>query len=462
MAEAATSLRLDDIVHRQHSIHIHWCVDRYHFETSLRYADVDLDDLRVSVDAVTWQRLLFHIALFEMSKGVNLRPRELDLGRWGVFFTPEVAAVWRRVVQGVFAQWRWQRDDADAPVPMAPLRAAPYAPRRRPLGEVSLLAFCGGGKDSLVSAHLLESAELPWGAFVYSNSSYGSHAHQQELIDRLLAHLRPAHVHRLEIDDSFVDSFSAPPGQEVVVAETPTSIMASLPVVLRYGYEHIVLGHERSANKGSFVWERTGEDINHQWGKSREAEVLLSEYVTHALIDSFSYFSILQPVHDPVIFSSLRHRASAAPSTHSCNQSKPWCMKCPKCLYVWLGYSAWLPWRTVDDCFDGINPLVDVTTHDTLAAILGISGHLPFECIGQAAESRLFAHMLRARYPEAADLAVLDSCPPPDAAAVSQLLSVYPEDFGAPGWVASPVLRNLDQEATSARSEISRLLGVTF
>lgn len=116
--------------------------------------------------------------------------------------------------------------------------------------------------------------------------------------------------------------------------------MTALSVVLQHGYEHIVLGHERSSNKGNFIWARTGEDINHQWGKSRAAETLLSQYLARTPLHPFSYFSILQPVHDPVIFSSLRNLTAAAPTTHSCNRSKPWCMKCSKCLYVWLSYSA--------------------------------------------------------------------------------------------------------------------------
>lgn len=79
MVDTAAFLCLDDIVHDQSSVRAHWSVDRHRFEAAVRYSDVDLDALWSSIGETAWQRTLFHIALFEMSKGMNLRPQRLDL-----------------------------------------------------------------------------------------------------------------------------------------------------------------------------------------------------------------------------------------------------------------------------------------------------------------------------------------------------------------------------------------------
>ena len=45
----------------------------------------------------------------------------------------------------------------------------------------------------------------------------------------------------------------------------------------------------------------------------------------------------------------------AVPYTHSCNFKKPWCLQCPKCLYVWLGYAAFLSKELVTATFGDEN-----------------------------------------------------------------------------------------------------------
>ncbi len=140
-------------------------------------------------------------------------------------------------------------------------------------------------------------------------------------------------------------------------------------------------------------WEKTGEDVNHQWGKSLEAEELLNNYVQENLVSNLTYFSILKPIYDVMIFNLLRQDLDAVKDTHSCNEAKPWCKKCPKCAYVWLNYMAWLPVELVDEIFDGTN-LFDIEENQkTFMQLIGAADRLPFECIGQADESRLAFEM---------------------------------------------------------------------
>jgi hypothetical protein len=109
------------------------------------------------------------------------------------------------------------------------------------------------------------------------------------------------------------------------------------------------------------------------------------------------YFSILKPLYDLAIFGRLRSYQTAVPATHSCNVSKPWCMRCPKCLYVWLGYAAFLDAETVRRTFGDQNPL-DVEDNIFLfRQLVGLEDQLPFECIGEAKEAAFMMSMCRRR-----------------------------------------------------------------
>lgn len=218
------------------------------------------------------------------------------------------------------------------------------------------------------------------------------------MLDALLDHGSPSHRRRLWIFDDFLESPVLTLGSQVgpktlTAAETPSSIFIAIPFALQHGYRYFSLGHERSADTGQVFWKKTGEDVNHQWGKSLEAEELLNNYVQENLVSNLTYFSILKPIYDVMIFNLLRQDLDAVKDTHSCNEAKPWCKKCPKCAYVWLNYMAWLPVELVDEVFDGTN-LFDIEENQkTFMQLIGAADQLPFECIGQADESKLAFEM---------------------------------------------------------------------
>jgi hypothetical protein len=245
---------------------------------------------------------------------------------------------------------------------------------------------------------LLERGGVPFASYGYSHSIYGAAAPQHALLDRLVDHTAAERRHRHWIHDDFLDAPVAALEPErgvrsVTAAETPASLFGALPLALAQGYRVLALAHERSANVGNLVWQRTGEEVNHQWGKSYEAERLLADYVQAELAD-VEYTSVLQPVFDPVIFHLLNRDLAAVAATHSCNVAKPWCRRCAKCAYVWLGYMAYLPRDTVDAIF-GEN-LLDVPENQLFfRQMLGLEAHTPFECIGQIDEVRLAFELCR-------------------------------------------------------------------
>jgi hypothetical protein len=107
-------------------------------------------------------------------------------------------------------------------------------------------------------------------------------------------------------------------------------------------------------------------------------------------------FHLLRPIYDINVFSLLRRDLDAVPSTHSCAQQKPWCCRCPKCLYVWMNYVAWLPPESVKATFD-VNLFHLPENRLILRKMLGLESYKPTDCIGTVSEARLAFAMCRAR-----------------------------------------------------------------
>lgn len=377
-----------------------FAADGLRFHKSYRYSGVDFDDLRASYGSDFVERLCFHVMALEAIPLISLQPEELDLGLFARFHTFRFEQLWRTVFLKAGAQWRYENNLPEYRGPRFVSSPAPdsFAPVVAPRGAVETLCFCGGGKDSLAAIKLFESAGLPFCAYSYSHPAYGSPVTQFELIRSLLDATEARQRHRVEIADDFTananhTSFGV---ETPICAETPISIFGALPVALQHGHEQIVLGNERSADRPNLQWERTGEFVNHQWGKSLEAELLISQYIREELIANVRCFSVLRPMHDPVIFHLLQRHPHAVKRTHSCNYRKPWCHQCVKCAYVGLGFTAYLPAEVTReivpaDLFD--NPANQVF----FGQLLGLTAHRPFECVGEIGETRLAFEVCRGK-----------------------------------------------------------------
>ena len=397
-----TEMSLSSWSRGRHQLAFSYSFEDLFFSTTFWYEGADFYELEERYGVEFMQRLYFHIAAFDINKVASLRPSRLSWGPFADFATPEFASLWRDIFKNVWAQWRYQNDDPEYFGPSFDVSpsSAGAAPVETEQGDVDILAFCGGGKDSLVAMKLLErgGGGRLFDSLTYSSSIYGRSQIQHDLLDSLLDHGSPSHRRRLWIFDDFLESPVLQLGSQsgsktLTAAETPSSIFTAIPFALQHGYRYFSLGHERSADTGQVFWEETGEDVNHQWGKSLEAEELLNNYVQENLVSNLTYFSILKPIYDVMIFNLLRQDLDAVKDTHSCNEAKPWCKKCPKCAYVWLNYMAWLPVELVNEIFEGTN-LFDIEENQkTFMQLIGAADQLPFECIGQADESRLAFEM---------------------------------------------------------------------
>ncbi|RMH43686.1 MAG: hypothetical protein D6689_04370 [Deltaproteobacteria bacterium] len=435
------------------------------FHTTTWYEGVDLGDLERRFGARYLHKVYFHIAAFELLKLVSLRPAVADLGPFRALHTDAFELLWRRVLDGVWGQWRYENDAPDYRGPA--LASTPVPPHHVPepaatvAGDVDVLAFVGGGKDSLVAAKLLERGGVRYASLAYAHDSYGAAAPQHALIDALVDRCAPARRHRLWIRDDFVGSPVARltgHARTVTAAETPTSIFAAVPLALAHGYRWLALAHEASANEPNLVWDATGEPINHQWGKSYDAQRLVDAYLASELVADLRYVSPLQPVHDPVVFYLLNRDRDAVAATHSCNITKPWCWRCAKCAYVWLGYMAYLPRAAVEPLL-AVPILSSPATRPAFRQLMGLAERTPFECVGTAGETHLALALARARgwRGDAIDLFEREIAPIDVAAACDRYLSVAGDRI-APGPIRDTVLPQLQDAARDARAHIEEML----
>lgn len=454
-------------IHRgRHQLSINCTIDDLSFTTSYWYGDVDLIALEEKFGRALLERIYFHIAAFEINKVGSLAPSELDLGPYARFCTPRFEALWKKIFHKVWAQWRYEHDrpEYEGPTVIGAQEHQPSKAGRIEPGPVGVLAFCGGGKDSLVTQQLLHRAGTAHSTFIYAHSIYGQSARQHALVDRLLDKLPPVPRHRQWIYDDFMDSPVTQLHPErgvksLTAAETPSSIFGALPVMLAHGYTDLALGHEASANVGNLVWDKTGEDVNHQWGKSLEAERLLNEYIQEELLENARYYSLLQPIYDVLIFQLLNRDLDALPFTHSCNIDKPWCKRCPKCAYVWLGYQAHLPREAVDPIF-GEN-LLDLDENQAFyQQMLGLADHTPFECIGQIEETRLAFELCRRKGHQGRAMKMfIEAFPNFDPGpCLQRYLSINRSLSTLPGSLEGPVLAQMEEAKLETSARLASLL----
>ena len=388
-------VKIDDLAIHEHHLDIIYSADKFKFCTKVFYHDVSFTALLTKYSQQLIDKIAAHIALFEGMKLCSLFPKYYDISRIAENLEPSILDLFVKIYQGVFSQHWYENSVTDYQQPEIIYLRSSLGEKNltQILGDNStILVGCGGGKDSILAMKMLQNAEIPFACMQYSHTVYGKADIQHNLISEVLKYLNPIQSHKISIYDDFIEfSFLQlyfPENSGITVPETPVSIFEALFLILAGGYNYLCLAHEKSANIGNLFSQEMRREVNHQWGKSFVAEQLLDEYIRENLLANFKYFSILQPIYDFRIFQNLCKYPEFLPKMHSCNIKKPWCKKCPKCAYVWLGFMAFLEPNIVDAVFQS-NLFDDEDLLLTFREMVGLSKHTPFECIGEINESRL-------------------------------------------------------------------------
>jgi hypothetical protein len=167
----------------------------------------------------------------------------------------------------------------------------------------------------------------------------------------------------------------------------------ALACAVMSGCNAVAMSNEHSASAPNLQFD--GAEINHQFSKSLEFEQDFAEYVGRFISPSIGYFSLLRPFSEIEIARRFAKYPQYFGKFRSCNtafrqspaaRGRHWCCNCPKCRFVFLALSPFIPKPDLTGIF-GRNLLDDLTQCDGFAELCGLRDHKPFECVGETSES---------------------------------------------------------------------------
>ncbi|MEY3552343.1 MAG: hypothetical protein RL735_691, partial [Pseudomonadota bacterium] len=264
---------------------------------------------------------------------------------------------------------------------------------RAPLARRSAVLI-GGGKDSLVSLEILKAAQEPMALFAVNP--------KKPILDCAAASGLPF----IRVERRLDEKLFALNEQGAFNGHVPITAIVSfiaLAGAFVHGFDAVILSNERSANQGN-LW-RDGREINHQFSKTSGMEVALADYVARYIDTNLAYFSLLRPLSEAHIASLMARTSLYDGAFTSCNRAfqlrpkeepKRWCRDCPKCRFTFLMLANHMP-RARMECIFGGNLLEDESQLAGYEELMGLSGHKPWECVGELAESGAALLMLADR-----------------------------------------------------------------
>ena len=174
-----------------------------------------------------------------------------------------------------------------------------------------------------------------------------------------------------------------------------TAIVSFIAVAAAFveGFDAIVLSNERSADQGNVM--AGGREVNHQYSKTTQAEHDIAAQIAAHIHTGLAYFSLLRPLSEAHIASLMARVDRYDEAFTSCNRSfqinpktppKRWCGDCPKCRFSFLVLAENMGRARIERVF-GKNMLDDPAQLEGFEELAGVSGHKPWECVGELAES---------------------------------------------------------------------------
>ncbi|MGO1540329.1 MAG: UDP-N-acetyl-alpha-D-muramoyl-L-alanyl-L-glutamate epimerase [Luteimonas sp.] len=261
------------------------------------------------------------------------------------------------------------------------------------LREHALVAI-GGGKDSLVSIEALREAGVEQTVAWIGGS---------QLIRACAGRtgLPTLNIGRQLAPELFEYNRLGAYNGHIPVTAINSAILAFAAVVT--GVDQVVFSNERSASYGSVI-EGTGE-VNHQWSKGWAFERAFGEHLQRSVAADLRYYSLLRPLSELAVARQFARSSRYDAHFSSCNRNfhllgeRPvnrWCGVCPKCHFVFLALAPFMPKPRLVGIF-GRNLLDDEEQVSGYDALMEFREHKPFECVGEARESRAAMAALAAR-----------------------------------------------------------------
>jgi hypothetical protein len=158
-----------------------------------------------------------------------------------------------------------------------------------------------------------------------------------------------------------------------------------------------------SADFGNFTYR--GLPVNHQWCKSTEAEKLINDYIQSYITPDISTKSLLRQCSEIEIVRDFVRYPQYLPYVTSCNayfwlppivqrfsRKGYWCKQCPKCVFLFTCFTAFLPKKKIIEMF-GADLYTKKRLLPLFKSILGIEGTKPLDCVGEPDEMIYAMHL---------------------------------------------------------------------
>ncbi|OGM32481.1 hypothetical protein A2803_03355 [Candidatus Woesebacteria bacterium RIFCSPHIGHO2_01_FULL_44_21] len=237
------------------------------------------------------------------------------------------------------------------------------------------LILIGGGKDSAVTAELLEGTALllnPTGAALKVTEI-------SELNSIIIKRTIDPTLLQLNV-------------QGYLNGHTPFSAylsFLSLLVARLYGFKNIVVSNEASAGEANL--EYLGLKVNHQYSKSFEYEKLFREYTKKYLSKKINYFSFLRPLNELQIAALFVQTEKYDKAFNSCNigRNEYWCGECPKCAFSFLILSSLIDKTRLEKIFGESDFFKNEKIKRHIKDLTGEGKHKPLDCVGTEEESKM-------------------------------------------------------------------------
>jgi hypothetical protein len=249
------------------------------------------------------------------------------------------------------------------------------------------LLLNGAGKDSILSAEMLKASGTSFDFFAFEPTP----AHK-----RITALVGAKNIKVTRRRDPWINTVMLWFGVSNAYPSVSTFTFIATLLAELLGYNSIIFSNERSADFGNLTY--LGLPVNHQWCKSSEAEKLINNYIQRFITPDISTTSLLREYSELEIVQRFVHYPQYLRYFTSCNTyfwltrgeqllwgTSYWCKRCPKCVFLFACFSAYVPKKEMIDIF-GADLYAKKRLLPLFRQILGIEGFKPLDCVGEPEE----------------------------------------------------------------------------
>ncbi len=281
--------------------------------------------------------------------------------------------------------WRNRLDDSIWPTFQTRESGGESQPPQLDLPARALVPL-GGGKDSLVALERVRGAGVGLVTCAVSSSPLIASVAESTGVDHLPV--------RRQLDPVLAE-LNRKGAWNGHVPITAINAAALTVLALLEGCRWVVFANERSADEPTLVGP-DGQAVNHQFSKSLAFEEMFGQWISGYVTGDLEVFSILRQERELAICREFAGLERYHQVFSSCNRnfhldgrtvSRRWCGDCPKCHFVFIGLAPFMDPDELVAIF-GSNLLADPDHLAGFRALLALDGEKPFECVGEAAESR--------------------------------------------------------------------------